>query len=291
VRLYNLLFQAAQQTLQKLGADPKHLGAQLGILAVLHTWNQVLGFHPHAHCIVTGGGLSPDHRRWVSARPGFLFPIPVLRSLYRGKFLAGLKVLYDEGRLRLPGHLAELSDPLRFEAFLSPLHEIEWVVYAKPPFAGPEMVFRYLGRYTHRVAISNQRLVGLDGDDVSFRYKDRAAEDRWKTLRLPALEFIRRFLLHILPDRFVRIRYFGLLAHRHRRRLLALSRDLLGVPAAATEAGSPTEADAAPEPWHERLLRLTGFDALLCPACKVGRLRLVATLAAQRTAAPSRAPP
>jgi hypothetical protein len=156
-----------------------------------------------------------------------------MRRLYRGRFLAGLKVLFEAGRLRLPGDLADLSDPLAFEALLSPLYRVEWVVYAKPPFAGPQTVLRYLGRYTHRIALSNERLVGLDSDDVLFSYKDRAADDGWKTMRLPALEFIRRFLLHVLPDHFVRLRYFGLLAHRHRRRLLALCRALLGVPAAA----------------------------------------------------------
>jgi hypothetical protein len=175
--LYDLLFAAAQQSLQQLAADPKHLGARLGILAILHTWSQTLTLHPHVHCIVTGGGLSPDGRRWVSTRPGFLFPIPVLRRLFRGKLLAGLAALHARGALRLPA-CSGLDDPLRFSAVLSDLYRKDWVVHAKPPFAGPETVLRYLGRYTHRIAISNQRLVGLEGDDVLFHYKDRADSER-----------------------------------------------------------------------------------------------------------------
>ena len=242
--LYDLLFAAAQQSLQQLAADPKHLGA----------------------------------------RPGFLFPVPVLRRLFRGKLLAGLKALHVRGALRLPAG-SGLEDPLRFATFLSALYRKDWVVHVKPPFAGPETVLRYLGRSTHRIAISNQRLVRLEGDDVLFRYKDRAEDERWKTMRLPALEFIRRFLLHVLPDRFVRIRYFGLLAHRHRRRLLALCRDHLGV-AAAQPAAEPV-ADT----WQERLLRLTGFDVLRCPSCKTGRLRLLTALPAGSAGSIPRGPP
>jgi hypothetical protein len=283
-RLYALLFAAAQQTLQQLAADPKYLGARLGILAVLHTWSQTLAFHPHVHAIVTGGGLSLDGRRWIAARPGFLFPVAVVRRLFRGKLLAGLQALHADGALRLPAG-AGLDDPLRFSAFLSALYGKEWVVHVKPPFAGPETVLRYLGRYTHRIAISNQRLVGLEGDEVVFRYKDRAEDERWKTMRLGAMEFIRRFLLHVLPERFVRIRYFGLLAHRHRRHLLALCRDRLGV--------APVSAAVKPsiETWQERLLRLTGVDVLQCPACKTGRLQAVAVLPARSAAPIPRAPP
>jgi hypothetical protein len=180
---------------------------------------------------------------------------------------------------------------MRFQAFLSPLYRVEWVVYAKPPFAGPQTVLRYLGRYTHRIALSNERLVGLDSDDVLFSHKDRAADDGWKTMRLPALEFIRRFLLHVLPDHFVRIRYFGLLAHRHRRRLLALCRALLGFPAAAGETVSPPQQEGAPEAWHERLLRLTGFDALQCPTGRLDRPRLVGPWIAPYPSDSARAPP
>lgn len=278
--LDDLLFAAAQQSLQQLAADPKHLGARLGILAILHTWSQTLAFHPHLHCIVTGGGLSLDDRRWVPARRGFLFPVAIVRRLFRGKLLAGLKALSGRGALRLPAG-SGLDDPLRCATFLSALYRKDWVVYLKPPFAGPETVLRYLGRYTHRIAISNQRLVGLEGDGVLLLSKDRADAERWKTLRLPALEFIRRFLLHVLPDRFVRIRYFGLLAHRHRRRLLALCRESLGV------AVRPPAAPPIAETWPERLLRLTGFDPLQCPSCTTGRLHRLGAL----TPRPARSPP
>lgn len=224
--------------------------------------------------------LSLDGRRWVPSRPDFLFPVAVLRRLFRGKLLAGLEALVAQGDLRMP---PGLDDPVRFSGWLSELYRKDWVVYVKPPFAGPETALRYLGRYTHRVAISNQRLVGMEGDEVLFRYKDRADDDRWKVLRLSAHEFIRRFLLHVLPERFVRIRYFGLLAHRHRRRLLARCRELLGVRVAPA-------VEPIIESWSQRLLRLTGFDALRWPLCKAGRLQPPSSLASPAGATP-RGPP
>jgi len=289
--LYSLLFRAGQKALQQLAADPQHLGARIGMVAVLHTWTQTLLFHPHIHVIVPAGGLSPEGDRWVSARSSFLVPIPALRSLYRGKFLAGLKTLYHSGELRLPRPLAELEDPVRFASFCTDHYAKKWVVYAKPPFAGPDHVLRYLARYTHRIALSNQRLVGLEEDQVRFRYKDRSEDPTWKTMSLPAQELIRRFLLHVLPHRFVRIRHYGLLASRNRRADLERCRALLAAPA-------PEPApERSSESWQQRLLRLTGFDATLCPACRKGHLRPVRPLPCRgfplrrRVPVQTRAPP
>jgi hypothetical protein len=270
--LYTLLFASAAQTLQELAADPKHLGAEIGFLSVLHTWSQTLTFHPHLHSIVTGGGLALDRRRWIAGRCGFLFPVRVLSRLFRGKFLAGLARLRHMGKLRLPREATELQDPILWNAWLCELYRKLWVVYAKPPFAGPQQVLTYLARYTHRIAISNARLVALEDDHLLLRYKNRSEDERWRLMRLPALEFLRRFLLHVLPDRFVRLRYYGLLAHRYRRKNLARCRELLGAPAAP-----PIPAPRA-ETWSDRLLRLTGFDVTLCPVCRQGRLLLHETL-------------
>jgi hypothetical protein len=225
--LYNLLFAAASKTLLVLGADLKRLGAQIGFTAILHTWGQNLLFHPHLHCVVTAGGLSDDGQRWIDARQGYLFPVKVLGRLFRGKFLAGLQDFYQTGRLSLAGSTAPLADRQAFAALRDRLYRQEWVVYAKPPFAGTEHVFRYLGRYSHRVAIANSRLLSLDNAIVAFRYKDYRQPGRWKVLHLTAEEFIRRFLLHVLPTRFVRIRHYGLLAGRHIHGRLQQARRLL----------------------------------------------------------------
>lgn len=227
--LYGLLFKAAAQTLTTIAADPKHLGAEIGLTAVLHTWGQNLDHHPHVHCIVPGGGVSPDGDRWVGCRPGFFLPVRVLSRLFRRLFLDGLTAAFDAGALQFFGDLAGLADRQTLLAYLAPWRKREWVVYAKRPFAGPEQVLAYLSRYTHRVAIGNSRLVELTDDHVAFRWKDYRENGRTKhkTMKLAPGEFIRRFLLHVLPDGFNRIRHYGLFANGHRADKLAQCRRLL----------------------------------------------------------------
>src|SRR5215472_6934127 len=258
-QLYDLLFQAASQTLLTLAADPKRLGAQLGITAILHTWGQNLLFHPHLHCVVTGGGLSADGSRWIATRPGYLLPVKVLARLFRGKFLAGVKEAYDAGQLSLAGSVADLAEPEAFRRWLDALYRQDWVVYAKPPFGGARQVFRYLGRYSHRVAIANSRLLGLEDGQVLFRWKDYADDHRIKVMRLTADEFIRRFLLHVLPKRFVRIRHYGLLAGRNVGTKWARCRQLLGVP----DGEPPVE-----RVWLDRLRQGTEPEGSCCPRCQ-----------------------
>ena len=232
--LYDLLLRTAWETVRELASDPHYLGASVGLLAVLHTWGQTLCHHPHVHCVATGGGLACDVHgrtqeppRWVACRPGFFLPVRVLSRLFRGKFLAGLQAAYDRGALTCVGRLAHLAAPATFRAWLGPLYAQDWVVYAKAPFGGPEQVLKYLARYTHRVAISNARLVSLDGDQVTFRYKDYADDRRAKQMTLAADEFLRRFLQHVLPSGFVKIRHYGLLANRYRAANLRRCRALL----------------------------------------------------------------
>jgi hypothetical protein len=265
---YGLLFQAARETLATFGDDPRHLGGEVGGLAVLHTWGQTLEQHPHLHCLVLGGALARDRSRWLPAKPGFLFPVRALARVFRGKYLAGLRQAFARGELRFAGSVAGLAEPAAFAAFLATCRATDWVVYAKPPFAGPAQVLEYLGRYTHRVAISNDRLLSVDDDQVRFRWKDYAHGSRLKLMTLSAEEFLRRFLLHILPDRFVRIRHFGVLANRDRRAKLARCRQLLAVP--------PAPPPAPPEPVAALVQRLTGVDIAQCPVCRAGRLRIVA---------------
>jgi len=247
--LYDLLFRAASETLLELAADPRRLGAQVGFTAVLHTWGQNLLFHPHLHCVVTGGGLSPDRQRWIAGREDYFLPVRVLGQMFRGKFLAGLKAAYEAGQLTLAGSVESLCDPVEFRKLLGTLYRQRWVVYAKPPFGGAEQVYRYLGRYTHRVAISNSRLVSLEQGRATFRYKDYADGARRKEMTLDAEEFIRRFLLHVLPKGFVRIRHYGLLAGRNVDTKLAECRRLLGVvvePADVERTAEPTTAGGDP---------------------------------------------
>jgi Putative transposase/Transposase zinc-binding domain len=239
--LYDLLLRTAWETVRELASDPHYLGATVGLLAVLHTWGQTLCHHPHVHCVATGGGLACDVNgrpeeppRWRACRPGFFLPVRVLSRLFRGKFLAGLQAAYDGGQIACHGQLAALAQPAAFRVWLTPLYQQEWVVYAKAPFGGPEQVLKYLARYTHRVAISNSRLLALDGARVSFRYKDYAADQRHKTMTLEAHEFIRRFLQHVLPSGFVKIRHYGLLANRYREANLRVCRVLLLVVTLAT---------------------------------------------------------
>jgi hypothetical protein len=258
--IYDLLFRAASETMLTIAADPKHLGARIGLTAVLHTWGSALTHHPHVHMIVPGGGLSRDGSRWISAKPGFLLPVRVLAKLFRRLFLAGLTALHAAGALAFFGTLTPLSDPEAFARALALVRRKRWVVYAKPPFAGPAAVLAYLSRYTHRVALSNRRLVGFDAARVTFRVKDyrRDGPERYGTLTLATDEFIRRFLLHVLPKGFHRIRHYGLLASATRRATLARIRDLL----AAAPPANPPEA-AQPPDWLAP-----------CPCCG-GRMTIV----------------
>jgi hypothetical protein len=277
--LYDLLFHAARETLVTFGADPRHLGGEVGGIALLHTWGQTLVQHLHLHCVVTGGALTRDRTQWRSAKRGFLFPIRALARVFRGKYLDGLRRAFDRGALRFAGSVAGLAEPAAFRQFLATLHAHDWVVYAKPPFGGPGQVLEYLGRYTHRVAISNDRLVSGDADQVRFRWKDYTRGNRVKTMTLPAEEFLRRFLLHVLPGGFVRIRHFGFLANRGRTAKLARCRALL--------AAAPPPPPAAPEPVASLLFRLTGVDIEQCPVCHAGRLRVVAVLKPGQIPAPA----
>ena len=242
--VYDLLFKAASETMLTIAADRKHLGARIGITAVLHTWGSAMTHHPHVHMIVPGGGIALDGTRWVSSRPAFLLPVRVLGKLFRRLFLTRLIALYDAGRLAFVGSMAHLTDRRAFLRHLNPVRSKRWVVYSKPPFAGPEAVLAYLSRYTHRVAISNSRLIAFDATGVTFRYKDyrRAESDRQQVMILAADEFIRRFLLHVLPRGFHRIRHYGLLAGSARKASLALARELLDV-AAPPDPGDPDEPE------------------------------------------------
>jgi len=245
--IYDLLFKAASQTMLTIAADPRHLGARIGITAVLHTWGSAMTHHPHVHMIVPGGGIAPD-RRWISSRPAFLLPVRVLGALFRRLFLTRLLELHDAGRLAFFGWMAELSDRRAFQRHLAPTRKKRWVVYAKPPFAGPEAVLAYLSRYTHRVAISNSRLIAFDQNGVSFRYKDyrRTGADRQQVMTIAADEFIRRFLIHVLPRGFHRIRHYGLLAGSARKDCIAHARELLKVAPALEQAATQQPADPRP---------------------------------------------
>jgi Putative transposase/Transposase zinc-binding domain len=225
--LYDLLFRASAETLLQIAADPKHLGAQIGFLSVLHTWGQNLLHHPHIHCVIPSGGLSPDHTRWIHPRYPFFLPVGVLRKVFRGKFVAGLKQRFHQGQLTFHGALKPLENEKAFLAFLRTLFQQEWVVYSKPPFGGSRHVLAYLAGYTHRVAISNHRLLAFDNDQVTFLWKDYAHGSRKKRMTLSSQEFLRRFLLHVLPSGFVRIRFSGFLANCRRASLLPLCQKLL----------------------------------------------------------------
>ena len=227
--IYDLLFRASAETLLEVARNPKRLGAELGFLSVLHTWGQTLQHHPHVHCVIPAGGLAQDRQRWVQARRDFFLPVPVLRKVFRGKFTDGLKRLWREKRLCLPGALKALQPEKTFRTFVRSLHRNKWVVYAKPPFGGPQHVLQYLARYTHRVAISNHRIVNFAEGKVSFRWKDYAHGSQQRVMTLDADEFLGRFLQHLLPRRFVRIRSFGFLSNRQRTASLALCRQLLAV--------------------------------------------------------------
>lgn len=268
-QMYDLLFRATADTLQSIAADPQHLGAQIGFFCILHSWGQTLNFHPHLHCVVPGGGISLDGSRWVACRPGFFLPVKVLSRRFRKLYLRYLEQTYAAGKLQFFGELQGLSDPKSFARYLTPLHDSEWVVYAKAPFGGPDRVLDYLGRYTHRVAISNNRLEALNDGQVHFAYKDYKHEQQHKVMTVSADEFLRRFLLHVLPDSFQRIRHYGLLSNRHRAENLIRCRELLAMPAPIP----------APEPnYRERWQQLTGHDPLQCPQCRNGKMVRIAIL-------------
>jgi hypothetical protein len=269
--VYDILFRATSETLRTIAADPKHLGAEIGFFAVLHTWGQNLMFHPHLHCVVSGGGLSPDGSRWIPCRKGFFLPVRVLSRLFRRLFLELLEKAFDDGQLKFFSSLQELQDRKAFLRYLVPLRKNEWVVYAKKPFAGPQQVLDYVGRYTHRVAISNNRILNLEDGQVTFRYKDYRNGSQQKTMPLSADEFIRRFLLHVLPEGFHRIRYYGFLGNRYRIEKLERCRRLLGM--VPPQSDSPTEV--AELDYRDRYQALTGSSLWECPACHRGRMILI----------------
>jgi putative transposase/transposase-like zinc-binding protein len=274
--IYDLLFRTCAETLLEVARSSKHLGAEIGFFSVLHTWNQKLEHHPHVHCVVPAGGLSPDHRRWIQPRYRFFLPVKVLRRVFRGKFVAALQRAFADGQLGFYGDLKPLAEAKAFASFLRPLFRQDWVVYCKPPFGGPEYVLHYLGAYTHRVAISNHRLVSLVGDQVTFRWRDSAHANQQRLLTLSVEEFLRRFLLHVLPLGFVRIRHCGFLAHRCRARLLPLCFQLLesttgsALPQPPTPGNGevPSTTPASTSPWT-------------CPQCGGPMLILQRLTAAQ----------
>ncbi len=277
--VYGILFRATAETLSTIAADPKHLGAEIGFFAVLHTWGQNLLFHPHLHCVVPGGGISPDGTRWLPCRSGFFLPVRVLSRLFRRLFLTYLQEAFDAGQLHFFSSLEALHDPLEFTRYLNPIQKKEWVVYAKPPFAGPQQVVDYVGRYTHRVAISNHRLVEIEDGQVKFHWRDYRDNNRQKTMPLSAEEFIRRFLLHVLPRGFHRIRYYGFLGNRYRKEKLEHCRQLLNM-------ASPNESSSQRQPcedYRDRYERLTGHSLRECPVCHRGRMIVVKLLARVRS--------
>ena len=276
--VYGMLFRSASETLKELAGDPKHLGAEIGCIAILHTWTQTFLDHPHIHCIVPGGGLSADGTRWVSSKRNFFIHAKVLSRKFRGKFLHYLKKAYRDGELVFPGNTEQLNEKPAFDQLLNGLYKLEWVVYCKPPFQNAEKVIDYLGRYTHRVAISNDRIVGMVDDQVFFKYRDRGDNNKVKTMCLEASEFIRRFLLHVLPDGFMKIRYYGILSNRNRREKLSVCKKLLNA--------SPEEMDRQRETWEDLLLRITGIDPRICPECGKGRLVRRETLPPKRSRHP-----
>ena len=262
---YNILFRSVSETLFDLARDPKHLGGEIGFICILHTWGQNLMDHPHIHCIVTGGGLSPDGTRWVSCREGFFIAVKVLSRLFRGKVLDYLKKNQESGKLEFAGTIADLQDPNQFGVFIKELYCQEWVVYSKPPFKDTETLLEYLGRYTHSIAIGNHRILKMVGGEVFFLWRDYADGNKNKIMRLEAAEFIRRFLLHVLPEKFVKIRYYGLLANRKSHTMLSQCRRLLADPAEPKD-----ENDT--ETWQEFLFKVCGLDLMTCPFCKEGRM-------------------
>lgn len=269
--VYDILFRTTAETLRTIAGDPRHLGAEIGFIAILHTWGQNLMHHPHLHCVVPGGGIAPNGERWISCRPGFFLPVRILSRLFRRLFIAQLQLAFDHGELQFFNSLEALSSRVAFAKYLAPVTRSEWVVYAKPPFGGPKQVLEYLGRYTHRVAISNNRLREFTDGVVTFAWKDYRHESSNKTMRLDAYEFIRRFLLHVLPSGFQRIRHYGLLANRYREVRLNQCRALLAAPAPVVV--SETDVDD----YRDRYQRLTGVSLRDCPHCGRGQMVRIET--------------
>ncbi len=269
--VYNILFRATSETLRTIAADPTHLGAEIGFLAVLHTWGQTLLHHPHLHCVVPGGGIAPTGDRWIACRPGFFLPVRVLSRLFRRLFLEQLDHAYTTGQLQFSSALAPLHEPQAFAAYVAPLRQREWVVYAKKPFGSADRVLDYLGRYTHRVAISNNRLLSMDQEQITFRWKDYRQHDKQKRMTLTPTEFIRRFLLHVLPSGFQRIRHFGFLGNRYRQAKLDLCRHLLAM--TPRLPALPTRVD-----YRDRYEQLTGKSLRMCPVCAQGQMVRVEAL-------------
>jgi Putative transposase/Transposase zinc-binding domain len=268
--IYSILFRTVAEAMLTIAADPQHLGATIGFLAVLHSWGQKLNLHPHIHCVVPGGGISPDNSRWIACRKSFFLPVEVLSCFFRKRFLIRLRKPFRKGQLHFHGELESLAQPAAFEMLCRKAGEVDWVVYAKRPFGGPEQVLKYLARYTHRVAISNWRLLSLADGRITFEWKDYANGNQTRTMTLEAVEFIRRFLLHVFPSGFVHIRHFGFLANRRRKAKLALCRSLLP----AVQVVVETSADLT----GERDTTSAETVARLCPVCKAGRLMFVQAL-------------
>ncbi|MDZ7672851.1 MAG: IS91 family transposase [Halanaerobiales bacterium] len=259
--MYTLLFKASSETLKELAADPKYLNANIGFISILHTWGQNLMDHPHIHCIVTGGGLSLKNKEWISSKNNFFLPVKVISSLFKGKFMACLRKIYDHNKLSFFGNIDYLQKESDFQSLVDSLYSKKWVVFSKPSFANPEAVIEYLGRYINKVAISNHRIIKMEDGKVTFRYKDYSDDAKKKYMTLDVFEFIRRFLLHLLPKRFVRIRYYGILCHRYRKRNLLFCRYLLNVYIKRVDNSNLKES------WQDILFRLTGKDLTVCPKC------------------------
>jgi Putative transposase/Transposase zinc-binding domain len=273
--IYGLLFRCSAETLIQIAADPKHLGAEIGFFSVLHTWNQKLQHHPHVHCVVAAGGLSQDHAQWVRPRKdNFFLPVRVLSKVFRGKFIAALQQAHASGQLQFHGLIQGLAQPRLFRSFIRQIFVPRWVVYCKPPFGGPEQVLRYLGAYTHRVAISNHRLVSFVDDQVTFRWRDSAHKNKKRLLTLPVDEFLRRFLLHVLPRGFVRIRYFGFLASRRRGALVPLSKQLLSAAAPATPHSVASHSDTSSQPAPLWTCPLCGGSMFFIERLTTAQIRL-----------------
>jgi hypothetical protein len=268
--MYDILFRSVNETLKKISKNPKHLGAEIGFIAVLHTWSQTLVDHPHLHVIVPAGGLSEDSMSWIFFRNNFFMPVKVMSKIFRGKFLYYLKEAFSAGELKFMGTILDLGIEGNFKKLLGRLYDKEWVVYAKEAFQGAEGVIKYLGRYTHRVAIGNYRIKNIAQGKVTFSWRDSRDNNKIKLMTLDAREFIRRFLLHVLPERYMRIRYYGILANKNRKGMIQRCRVLLNC---AAEAKEPAE-----ESWQDMLYRLTGFEVGRCPFCRMGRMRVVALI-------------
>jgi hypothetical protein len=276
--VYDILFRATAETLRIIAADPKHLGAEIGFLAVLHSWGQNLMHHPHLHCLVPSGGIAPDGESWIACRPGFFLPVRVLSRMFRGLFLHYLEKAFNAGELNFFSAYRHLHELAAFRRYLAPVHHAEWVVYAKRPFAGPAQVLNYVGRYTHRVAISNNRLVSIDNGKVQFRWRDYRDGNRQKIMTLDGGEFVRRFLVHVLPDGFHRIRYYGFLGNCHRARKLERCRELLGM--------TPAAPADPPADYRDRYEALTGQSLRACPHCHTGLMVVIDSITRPRVRLP-----